>query len=235
MIGSGKPVTETYDFAGFTRVEVSDAFEVEIVRGDAFAVEVTVDDNLVDRLIVEQAGDTVRVGLEGGVTLGATTRKATLVLPRLASLNLSGATKGKVGGFASRQALDIEISGASSLVLTDVSAGDTSFVVSGAGKATGQVQAVAVRFAATGASQIEIEGTGGDASLEASGASQLRLSSFLLSTAKVTLSGASSAEVNVARTLDADLSGASRLEYSGSAAIRDIKTSGASQIKRSGP
>jgi hypothetical protein len=232
VVGSGNLVTRQYDFKSFTRLEVSHAFEVQITRGDTFKVEVTVDDNIVDRLRVEQNGATVKIGMESGISFGTMTRRAVVVLPDLEAVSLSGASQGSVAGFDSRKDLDVGVSGASDLSLTGVRAADTAFDVSGASKVAGDLQAGAVRMEASGASQITLQGSGVDGDLEASGASKLVLSGFELATADVTVSGASSASVNVARTLDADASGASTIEYSGNGTIRNIQTSGASQVNR---
>lgn len=232
VIGSGDLVTTQYDFKDFTRLEVSHAFEVQITRGDTFQVEVTTDDNLVDRLRVEQSGSTVRIGMETGISFGTATRKAMVTLPELEAVQLSGASKAGVIGFDGKRDLSLAISGASALSLTGIVAADTQIDASGASKVAGDLKAADVRMEASGASQIQLAGSADDGDLEASGASKLALGSFELAGASVTLSGASSATVNVARTLDADLSGASTLTYSGNAAIRSIQTSGASQINR---
>ncbi len=233
VIGSGDLVTEQYDFRDFTRVDVSHSFEVEIRRGDEFRVEVTVDDNLVDRLRVEQSGDAVRIGMDAGISFGTATKRAIVVLPRLEAVSLSGASKGTVTGFAGRQSLNMTISGASTMTLTDIEAGDTVLDVSGASRVSGDLLAEDVRLGASGASQIQLQGSGADAELEASGASKLTLGEFEIAVASVTLSGASNGTVNVSRTLDADLSGASSLTYMGNASVRTIQTSGASEINRS--
>lgn len=232
LVGSGDLVTKQYDFKDFTRLEVSHAFEVQINRGDAFKVEVTVDDNIVDRLRVEQTGTTVKIGMEPGITLGTTTQRALVELPELEGVSLSGASKGGVVGFESSTDLDVVASGASSLSLTGVRAGDVRLDVSGASKVVGDLRAQDVRMEASGASQIMLQGSGVDGDLAASGASKLLLTGFELATADVAVSGASSATVKVTRTLDADASGASSIEYTGSATIRNIRTSGASRVNR---
>ena len=48
ILGSGRMATQTYDFSRFDSVEISDTFQADITAGDGYAVEVTVDDNLVD-------------------------------------------------------------------------------------------------------------------------------------------------------------------------------------------
>lgn len=232
VIGSGDLVTETYEFKDFTRIEVSHSFEIEISRGDEFKVEVTVDDNLVDRLRVDQSGDTLRIGMEAGISFGTATRRAVVVLPTVEGLNLSGASKAALINFQGQQDLDITISGASNLAMNDIRAGDTDLNVSGASKVSGDLISADVRMEVSGASQVQFQGSGTDADLEATGASKLMLRGFPVETADVVLSGASTGTVNVSRTLDADLSGASSLTYTGGASVRNVSTSGASQINR---
>lgn len=234
IVGSGDLVTEEYDLTDFTRIEVSHAFEVEVRRGDQHSVSITVDDNLLDRLRVEQDGDTLRIGFERGLDFGTATRRATIVLPEMRALSLSGASDANLSGFASDDPLDLRLSGASSIALDQVTSGAIDLEASGASRVTGRLRAADVRFEASGASRIELEGSGEEAELEASGASRLRLDDFTLRAATVRLSGASNAGVNVSRTLSAELSGASTLEYSGDPSIRDVETSGASQIRRRG-
>ena len=54
----------------------------------------------------------------------------------------------------------------------------------------------------------------------------------LLVNASVNVSGASYATIEVSGTMDADLSGASRLIYSGNPEVRSIDVSGASTLSK---
>ena len=119
------------------------------------------------------------------------------------------------------------------MTLSDMKAADTMVEASGASEMTGDLAAADVRIDISGASEIRLRGSGHAADLEASGASELMLDGFEVATADVVLSGASKGTITVSRTLDADLSGASTLTYSGTAVIRGIKTSGASRLNHS--
>ena len=229
VTGSGDLVTKDYDFKDFTRLDVDHDFEVEVMRGDAYEVTVTVDDNLVDSLEVALKGDTLRINLDGGPYKN-TTQRATVTLPKLAAVAVSGSSEASVEGFNSSENLELVASGASSLVLTNVRAGDARFDVSGASDATGAVELGDVSMDASGASTVELKGSGAAASLDASGASHLRLEDFALASAEVTLSGASDATLDVAGALDIDLSGASTLSYSGNPQLGKIETGGGSEI-----
>jgi hypothetical protein len=53
VTGSGNPVTKQYDYSDFSGVRVDSAFAATVTRGDAFAVSVTADDNLVKYLRIQ--------------------------------------------------------------------------------------------------------------------------------------------------------------------------------------
>ena len=58
--------------------------------------------------------------------------------------------------------------------------------------------------------KVELAGSGNDANISTSGASELDLVDFLINNAEVKLGGASNATLNLAGRLDANLSGASQ-------------------------
>ena len=84
----------------------------------------------------------------------------------------------------------------------------------------------------SGASDMNISGSANDVKIEASGASDVKAFDFKSSTCVVDASSACSIHITVDKELSARLSGASSVSYKGSALIRDIKTSGASNISR---
>ena len=78
--------------------------------------------------------------------------------------------------------------------------------------------------------KVELAGSGNDANISTSGASELDLVDFLINNAEVKLGGASNATLNLAGRLDANLSGASHLKYIGEPTLGSIKTSGSSTV-----
>ena len=90
------------------------------------------------------------------------TRKATIQLPDLEKLGLSGASKAKVSGFSSSHAVDFELSGASNAAISNITAGDTNFKLSGASKASGSIAMANGEFDLSGASSLDLEGSAKD-------------------------------------------------------------------------
>jgi hypothetical protein len=211
---SGDIVSLDKDIEDFTRVDVSHAFEVEITQGEQYAVSLTVDENVIDHLDVTKVGDTLKIGLQPMLisTMGDVTMEATITMPELKGVEFSGATDGTVNGFESDDRLDVKLSGASSLS-GDIVAGD-------------------VDVEASGASDVMLDGSGRDLNIDASGASTVDMEMFPVADARVHLSGASKAMVDVSGSLDVDASGASTLYYRGDPTMRSVDTSGASSVKR---
>ena len=232
VVGSGKLETREMDYSGFTRLDVGSAFEVDIARADSYRVSITADDNLFQYLDVKQRGETLHIGLKQPWRYVRTTRKATITMPDLYGLELSGASRGKVSGFSSSHSLELDVSGASSLEIDSLEAGDTKLDISGASKVTGSIETANCEFNLSGASRVELEGSANDIDIEASGASRTELAGFRVNNADVELSGASSGAVTVSGSLDVDLSGASRLDYYGNPSLGSVDVSGSSKLNR---
>jgi len=231
--GSGNLVTQEFNFSDFTRVEVGNAFEVEIVRADSYRVSITADDNLFEYIQVSKAGETLKIGIRPTIGQFSGTLRAEITMPQLHGLGLSGATHGTVSGFSSTENLDIEVSGASSLDMSDIAAGDIKLGLSGASKASGDITASGdAQLNLSGASAVQLQGSASDLVIDASGASRVQLDNFPADNADVKLSGASRATVNLDGRLDANLSGASKLSYIGEPTMGDIHTSGGSAVSK---
>ncbi|MFC2051209.1 head GIN domain-containing protein [Chloroflexota bacterium] len=234
--GLGNIVTEEKEFADFADVSVEGTFEVKIDQSDSFSTTISADSNLFDYIMVAKEGKTLRIYLNPrhtftDFTLPVRTLKAVITMPALHGLNLSGASKGTVTGFKSTHDLSIDVSGASSVNIKDMEAGDAVFEVSGASKISGTMNSKDAEFEVSGASTVELKGSADNAILNISGASKANLVDFPLDDANVNLSGASEATVHAKGRLDAILTAASRLYFLGNPVMGNIHVSGASTLK----
>jgi hypothetical protein len=233
--GSGNLVTRTYDFSGFTRVEVGSGFDVTIDYADSPLVSVTVDGNLVEEhLKVELDGDTLRIGLASLWQYHDVTLKATVTLPSLAGLEASGASTLTASGFASGDPLDLGASGASTVTLSGVRAGNVTADVSGASRVEGELEAQELGGDVSGASTVTLTGAASRLTLGASGGSRFDLPELTAQDAELELSGGSRGTVLVTGSLSVDASGGSRVEYAGSPQLGSIDTSGGSAVEPAG-
>lgn len=209
--GSGVPVSSEYDFTGFDAVAIEHAFKGTITRGDEFRVFVSVDDNLADRLKVEQDGNRLTIGFTETIAIGNANLRYEIEMPALTVLEMSGASQAEITGFASTDDFRATASGASRIE-GDISSGDLD-------------------ANASGASTIELTGSGGDARLDASGASTIDLSEFTTGDTNAQASGASTVTVNTNGRLDAGASGASHVYYLGQPLMGSIDESGGSSVE----
>lgn len=212
LVGSGNLETEAYAFSDFTEIEIGSAFEFEIQQSSSYEISITADDNVMEYVQVSQVGQTLKIGLRTVTWFGPATLRASVAMPELLGLTVSGASRGDIYDFSSTEDVDITVSGASR-VNGDITAGDIEFDISGA-------------------SNIQLEGSANNMVASVSGASRFNLGSLTVNNANVNFSGASSGTINLNGRLDADLSGASRLSYIGEPTMGDINTSGASTISK---
>ena len=204
-------VTRQIQTTPFTKLEVSGTFHVTVSAGDAEAVSVRVDDNLVDSLDVGVSGTTLHIGLKSGTSVTNATLQADVTVRSLEALDGSGAT---------------------TITLSDVLAADTlSVSLSGASRLSGPIEIDGGSFELSGASNAEPSGSATSLTITESGASQLDATALTIEQLTIDLSGASHADVSVTGSLSAGASGASALRYAGSPTVSRSETSGASTIE----
>ncbi|MFC1968678.1 head GIN domain-containing protein [Chloroflexota bacterium] len=234
---TGKTETRQYDFSEFTRVDISSAFSYEIMQSDTYSISITANNNLFDDIKVAKEGQTLIIGMEipgapWAIFNTIPSLKAVITMPHLQGLESSGATRGTVTGFSSSEELDVTASGASTVEILKIATGDVTFEVSGASEVTGDIEAKNMELEVSGASSVQLKGSSGSIAAGVSGASHLKLADLKVENANVILSGASNGTVNLEGKLDAELSGASTLEYIGEPTLGTMVITGSSKLKK---
>jgi hypothetical protein len=69
LVGSGKTVSQDFNFTDFSKISAGWNFSVEISKGPSYGIKVTVDDNLQSYLDVSRDGDTLKFDMNDGYTL----------------------------------------------------------------------------------------------------------------------------------------------------------------------
>ncbi len=233
---TNRPVSNPYEFNDFTRLDIQNAFDVEIVQSGTYSISVTTNEDLQDFLSVLKNGDTVTIKLTPNhpftdFILMRKTLKARIAMPALNSLKVSGACHCQVRGFESTNNLDLEVSGASRVTLNNIEAGDVKMAVSGESGIFGKLTSVDVDFDVSGASKVELTGTGEDLGLIAEGASKINLQFFVSQTADISIGGSTEVITDTRSHLDIALSGASRLYFLSNPNFGKMEVLGASTIK----
>jgi RNA polymerase sigma factor (sigma-70 family) len=212
---TGKRITKTFKVTDFTAVHAAHAFEVEITRGDSFSVTVSADEKLMEHINVSKSDSALEIAVETDkkhirVKGQGPGPKATITMPALEGVHADGATTFTVSGFKSTKPFKGRVSGASKLI--------------------GTLEARKLDLEVTGASGVALKGTAREGELVASGASNLALAEFALDKASVELTGACHAVIKVKSHLDYELTGASKLTYTGDPKLGTHETSAVSSV-----
>jgi hypothetical protein len=190
------------DLSGFDRIDARGIWEVSLTQGPDWNVSLQYSDAIADELRVRVEGDRLVLGYdehEGfswwrGFGFGGHDRVvATITMPALEAIDLSGASEVNFSGF-SGQTLDINASGAAEINGSDGSYEELALIVSGAGDVNLRDLVVDdARLVLSGATDATLNMNGGALSGTISGAGSVRYRGTV-SEQNVVISGFSSVE-----------------------------------------
>lgn len=194
----------------FDRLEMGDAFNVTVVRGELFSIRVSGDRRNLDDLEISKAGTTLQARYSHNRHANRQyTTFITITMPMLKGASFSGATTSTISGFESTGVFDLTLSGASRAQL--------------------QLNADEMDINLSGASILSLIGKASKMHAIVSGASELSSFSFETDLATVDASGASKIRLYTTGQLKATASGASDIRYRGNPTVQS-SSSGASTI-----
>jgi hypothetical protein len=188
----------------FSALEVGAAFKVYLEKADAPMVRIETDENLHEQIVLRVRGGKLSIDSRG----------------------ISNPTKLDVHVFYT-ELTSVEAGGASSLISnTPIEAREFLLDVSGAAKATLDVDVDQLISSISGASKVTLEGTADTHITEVSGASSLNAVALMTGVTRARVSGAARARVTATEKIDSDVSGAGKLEYFDGKSIVSVKRSG---------
>lgn len=197
-------VTKKFKVANFKSIELGSAFEVHVHKGNTYAVSITGREKDIEDVEVNTSAGKLEIGYEEGWNWSWNNSRSRVIvnitLPRLESGEFTGACKVDLQGFTNEEEMRLLFSGAAK------------------GFAEG-LRTDKLRIELSGASDCRITGQSDYLKVDASGASHLKALEFLSRHADIEASGASSASVQVQKSLKVDASGASHVKYKGSPII----------------
>jgi len=210
------PNAEVREAKNFHAIELSNAFDVYLTQSNEESVAVSAaETKFRDNIIVEVKSGVLIVRYDNDkwkFNTGNKKLKAYISFKNLDRLNVSGACDVYIVDAWKAENLKLGLSGASNL--------------------KGKLNAQKLMVDLSGASDLTLSGNVGQLNIEASGASNFKGFDMIVDFCDARASGASDISITVNKELSAHASGASDIKYKGSGLIRDIKTSGASNISR---
>ncbi|WP_299818478.1 head GIN domain-containing protein [uncultured Pontibacter sp.] len=208
--GNGNMQTQNRNVSGFTGIDVSGGFSVEVTQGNNESLKLEAEENLLDNIKTEVRNGVLHIYNDKSLS-STKGMKAYITVKELNKIDISGGVKvvGKSTFRTNTMALDM----------------------SGGSKVTLAVDAKQVKTDMSGASKVELSGKTDELRMEMSGASNVDASGLVAKDVRVGASGASKVKVHADKTLHIDASGASAVYYKGTPSITS-ETSAAAKISR---
>lgn len=194
---SGERTSRTYEHTGFDGVEIDGQWQVVLERGDAWSVTVEMPAEVAADIEVEREGATLSLDMARGGWFGdfgaGNGLEATITMPALRQLDLSGAADvsfsgfdgaelslelsgaGQVRGVGSRfDELTLDLSGFGNVDLVDVPVTDADVDISGAGNVKLRMAGGRLTGDVSGAGNLEYYGPVSEQSVQSSGLANIR-------------------------------------------------------------
>lgn len=208
--GNGNVQTQTRNVSGYTGIDVSGGFAVEITQGSNEGVRLEAEENLLDNIRTEVKNGVLHIYNDKSLS-STKGMKAYITIKELNKIDISGGVKVVGNSTFKTNTMVLDLSGASKVALT--------------------VEAKQLKADMSGASKVELKGKAEELKMEMSGASNVDASELIAKDVKIGASGASKVKVHADNTLDINASGASAVQYKGKPSITS-DTSAAARISR---
>ena len=193
IIGNGHSSTETRWTPDFEEVKSSGSYEVYIVPGDDYLVEVTAESNLLPYIVTDVDGNQLKIRTRGVHNLHNTEpMKVYITMPNLRGVTLSGSGYIESEHFSENN-FNITLSG-SGHIDTSIDVDELNANISGSGK-------------------INIAGFCNHSDMQISGSGKIRSYDLEQNTCHAKISGSGNMYVNVSNLLEANISGSGSIFF----------------------
>lgn len=200
----------------FNAIVVSSSIDLFLSQSSTQAVAVSAADiKYRDQIITEVKNNTLYISFKSkGSDWGAKSLRAYVAATSLNRLEASGACDVKVEGTFKTTDLEISLSGSSDF--------------------KGDVSAQNLKLSGSGSSDFVISGSAANLRIDLSGASDVKGFDLASDYCDASASGASDINITVNKELKVKASGACDVSYKGNGMIKEVSTSGASDVKKKG-
>jgi hypothetical protein len=215
---------------GIAAVELSGPIDLTLRSGTAPSLKVSGAARLLDNVDVSHEGGVLHIGLRGMVLRQRSPLQVELVLPRLASVVVSGSGASLVNGF-SGQRIDVRVHGPGSLRFNGRYA-QVNAALSGSGELDLNAGATIDRAEATlsGSGSLIFAGHARELHATVSGSGELDARHLRADSVKIEQTGSGQSTVQARQNVAAALSGSGDIVVRGNPAVRSISRSGTGSV-----
>lgn len=210
------PTTQEIDVEPFTEIDIHSVGLAVITQGETPSLTITGDPDVIERITAEVDDDGQLeidyVWWEGLALDNARDLQFDITVQSLDYLELEGAIQAEADGLSADE-FEINLSGATSLTLTNLAVSNLEVEMDGAATAI-------------------LSGTADHQDLDLDGATTYTALDLDSATADIDLDGASTAQLRVSDQITGEMDGASTLEYIGEDVSVNVDTSGAATVSQ---
>ena len=208
---NGPIVKESRNVSGFKEIEVSDGIDVFLSMGTKEKIEVEASENILENLITEVSGKTLRIYFEKSFNWNKT------AVVHVSATNIK----------------KISTSGGSDLVgENSIHARDLELKASGGSDIKLEIEVDNLEIFASGGADIVLSGSAGFIEAKTSGGSDLRAYDLHSGSAVLDASGGSDIRIYIEKEIEANASGGADISYKGNPTIIKSKTSSSADINQ---
>jgi hypothetical protein len=210
------PNAESRPAGQFNAIVVTGSIDLFLTQSSAPAIAVSASDvKTRDLITTEIRNNTLYIGFKSNANnFGNKNLRAYVAAVNLNKIEASGACDVKLEGAFKATDLEVRISGSSDF--------------------KGEVNASNLKLNGSGSSDFIISGSASNVRIDVSGASDVKGFDLVTDYCDANASGASDINITVNKELKVKASGASDVSYKGSGLIKEVSTSGASDVKKKG-
>ncbi len=209
---SGNHIIQNVTLSPFDEIEVSGPIKLVLRQDSSFAVTVSADSNIVDKIKPSVSGNTFKINLDPMKYCGTDSIVVHAGIGALKEIKAGGASKVYSEGKLNVADIKLDLSGATDLNL-DMNAGKVDTEIDGAAK-------------------LVLSGQAGAHNLDSKGTMQLDAFNFVVGNYDLDIEGTGKSNINVLNSLKVNTSGASAIYYKGNPKNVSDKKSGTSTLQK---
>lgn len=213
--GDGNMVTKERTTSDYDEIKVKGSLDVSLVSGTEGKLSIQGESNLIEYIITEVEGETLKVRVKKGYYLKPSTGKKLVITVPFKDISV------------------VTLSGSGDIVGNDtINANDFKTAVAGSGDISLTINAKNVTSAVSGSGDIVLSGTSDSFEAKVSGSGDLQAFNLKAKDVIAAVAGSGDVEVTATNSIKARVAGSGDIVYKGNPAKEDKSVSGSGDITK---
>lgn len=212
ITGSGNIITNTIKTQPYEILNISGPMEVTLEKGSEGNINVTAEDNVQDRIVIESDGKTLTISMKNNTSL-RNTKKIKILVPveEISAISLNGSGRVESKNMLKTPSLNLSISGS--------------------GDINADVAANILKVQLHGSGNIKLSGNAKDAEVKTTGSGNFEGKDLIAENAEVSISGSGDSTIHAKNTLNATILGSGSIFYMGNPDANKVKVRGSGKVR----